>query len=447
MSENIFGSELIIKVIRMGKMQYCEKCGYTLNDNANFCPKCGAKVCWDKSDNITSYASPLSNTEHTNKHKKITFGIVLLWIFFFPVMVIVTIAKSATLTKPIKAILIITFVILLIFASVFSNEKGSIPSIDTTSKQTTDTPTTQNDIFSEIITDGALRQNFINACNQIGMDPEQIKDLEHVDDWINGPRYSFTYSGMSFRLYCNTDSTVNTIKLGADTDIYKQGYEPYNVADYIVDTSIASELTTLSESYVSSQLNYPSSADFAWLDWNYSRDHNLYSVSSTVTAQNAFGVEDELAFRLIYQVNDGTAKLLYFELDGNVLLNNLNSVSKPERKKIETPQAEKAENSSNSIVLTDGELGKYGKEVDLDGETYIDYHVPEGKYSVSNNGNWCKVFVAKDKYYKNSEGYMENEIVETLEFINYGETKTLFVCEGEHIELTASASITLTPTE
>lgn len=430
----------------MGKMKYCEKCGYPLNDNANFCPKCGTNVLTNISSNNTSSAPSSLNPAHAHRNKKITFGIVLLWIFFFPVMVIITIAKSATLTKPIKAILIIAFVILLILASVFSNEKGTSPTIDTTSNQTVDTPTTQNEIFSEIITNEALRQDFLNACNQIGMDPEQIKDLERVDDWINGPRYSFTYSGMSFRLYCNTDSTVNTIKLGADTDIYKQGYEPYNVADYIVDSSIASELTTLSESYVSSQLNYPSSADFAWLDWSYGRDHNLYSVSSTVTAQNAFGVEEELSFRLIYQVNDGTAKLFYFELGGNVLLNNLNSVSKPERKKIETPQTEKAEASGESIVLTDGELGKYGKEIDLDGETYIDYHIPEGKYTVSNNGNWCKVFVAKDKYYKNSSGYMENKIVSTLEFKSDDRgTKTLVVNEGEHIELTTNASITLVP--
>lgn len=250
-------------------MKYCEKCGYPLNDNANFCPKCGTNVLTNISSNNTSSAPSSLNPAHAHRNKKITFGIVLLWIFFFPVMVIITIAKSATLTKPIKAVLIIAFVILLILASVFSNKKGTSPTIDTTSNQTVDTPTTQNEIFSEIITNEALRQDFLNACNQIGMDPEQIKDLERVDDWINGPRYSFTYSGMSFRLYCNTDSTVNTIKLGADTDIYKQGYEPYNVADYIVDSSIASELTTLSESYVSSQLNYPSSADFAWLDWSY----------------------------------------------------------------------------------------------------------------------------------------------------------------------------------
>jgi len=35
--------------------------------------------------------------------------------------------------------------------------------------------------------------------------------------------------------------------------------------------------------------------------------------------------------------------------------------------------------------------------------------------------------LAKDDYYKNSAGYLDNDIVETLEFSNYGESKTLVV--------------------
>jgi hypothetical protein len=103
------------------------------------------------------------------------------------------------------------------------------------------------------------------------------------------------------------DSTVNCIKLGTDTDIYKQGYEPYQISDYIVDSSVSAELQIMTEDYVKNQLNYPATADFPWLDWSYGRERDLYSVSSKVTAKNAFGVEDELAFRLIYQVDGSSA--------------------------------------------------------------------------------------------------------------------------------------------
>ncbi len=39
---------------------------------------------------------------------------------------------------------------------------------------------------------------------------------------------------------------------------------------------------------------------------------------------------------------------------------------------------------------------------------------------------------------------MENEIIETIEFSDYGETKTVVIGSGEHLELTISATVTLT---
>jgi stage III sporulation protein SpoIIIAA len=66
---------------------------------------------------------------------------------------------------------------------------------------------------------------------------------------------------------------------------------------------------------------------------------DLYSVSSKVSAKNAFGVEDEIMFKLIYQVDASTTTLMYFELDGTTVVNNMSSIDVPERKKIEDPGA------------------------------------------------------------------------------------------------------------
>ena len=242
-------------------------------------------------------------------------------------MLILVIAKARRLDKFGKAILI-AFVLVILGGSFIALFTAPVP-------LSTDAPATSSTQFSEEIPDETLRANFLDACNQIGMDPEQVKNFKQVDDWASGPRYAFTYKGMAFRLYCNSDSTVNTIKLGIETDIYKQGFESYQVEDYIVDPDIAANLQLISEDYVTSHLNYPSTANFAWLDWSFGRDHTLYSVSSTVTAENALGIKDDLAFSLTYQMNDDIAKLVYFVLDGSVIVDNMSTVSIPERKEVQ----------------------------------------------------------------------------------------------------------------
>lgn len=242
-------------------------------------------------------------------------------------MLIITIAKANRLDTFGKAILI-SLIVVILGGAIIAALTTSAPSL-------TSTNSTSSILFSETLPDETLRNNFLSACEQIGMDYEQIQDFKQVEDWANGPRYSFSYKGMPFRLYCNTDSTVNTIKLGIESDVYKQGFEPYQVEDYIVDPDIANELQLLSEDYVKSQLNYPATADFAWLDWAFGRDHTLYTVSSTVTAENAFGTKDDSAFSLTYQVNGDTKNLVYFILNGNVIVDNMSAVSTPERKEIQ----------------------------------------------------------------------------------------------------------------
>lgn len=138
-------------------------------------------------------------------------------------------------------------------------------------------------------------------------------------------------------------------------------------------------------------------------------------------------MEDKLPFTLIYQIESDTKKLVYFELGGSIIVNQMDIVSTPERKEIPNDTSPQTAADSQDIVLVDGELGTYGKTVDIDGFSYINYYVPEGTYIVLNNGKWCKVYLAKDEYYKNSDGYTENEIVETLEFSEYRQSQTLTV--------------------
>lgn len=295
------------------------------------------------------------------------------------------------------------------------------------------------------ISDTDLRDDFLNACSQIGMDVDEITDFKQVDDWAGGPRYSFLYLNMPLRLYCNMDSTVNSIKLGLDEDIYKQGFEPYQISDYIVDATTSTELQILAEDQIKDYLNFPSTADFSWLDLSFGRKKEVYSVSSTVSAQNAFGVEQDLPFKLMYKMTDNTTTLIYLEIDGNILINNTSSIETEERKEVQSTCDTDETSEAEVINLIDGQLGKYGKTVNIDGTDYIKYFVPEGKYTITNNGKWCKVFLTKDEYFTNSSGYTENEIIETFDFTEPNQTATVTVGSDQIIELTINANVTLTP--
>lgn len=239
------------------------------------------------------------------------------------------------------------------------------------------------------------------------------------------------------------NSTVNVLKLGADIDIYKQGFEPYNVNDYIPDESIASELFVSSQEYVKRQLTYPNTAKFPIIDWSAAREKNLYTISSNVEAKNAFGTSEEIPYSITFLISDEHQKIVYFILNGNVIVNKVDSLDIPKRKEVLDKEKSNKTLEKSEINLIDGELGEYGKTVTLDGKDYINYYVPQGNYTIKNNGKMCTIFIAKDEYYKNSDGYMQNDIVNTIRFTEYEETANITINEGEHIELTINASVTL----
>lgn len=411
-----------------------------LADEANFCQQCGV-MCTQNSIIKTDYNNtapkrtyPVNSKNPNNSKKKRLWVIVVFWILFWPVMLIITIAKSSKFSKPTKIILITLFIILLTVISALKNQdKNSVSNKNSSSNTTNSSISGTQGLFSEIMTNEVLRSNFLVACEQIGIDIFEIENLEKVDDWSGGERYSFTYKSASLRVYCNMDSSINTIKLGNETDIYKQGFEPYQIDDYIVDSSTAVKLQQLSEEYVKSQLNYPATADFSWLGWTYSRNHDIYSVYNTVTAQNAFGVEEEIPFVIRYKVESDKIEMLYFELSGNTITNKMTNISIPERRQLETIHSDSLTNSNISLI--DGQLGDYGEKVNLNGYDVIIYNIPTGTYKITNNGKWCKIYIINDT---------KNTITQTLEFFNYEESQTITISEGEHIELTENANVILT---
>lgn len=94
--------------------------------------------------------------------------------------------------------------------------------------------------------------------------------------------------------------------------------------------------------------------------------------------------------------------------------------------------------ADGSILLTDGELGVYGKEVTTkSGYKYVWYTIPTGNYTVENKAKQSTVFVVSDS---NSD-----DVSECLKLAGDGEKTRLTVKNGYHIELSMYAQILLTP--
>lgn len=91
-----------------------------------------------------------------------------------------------------------------------------------------------------------------------------------------------------------------------------------------------------------------------------------------------------------------------------------------------------------SILLTDGELGDYGKEATTkSGYEYVRYIIPAGNYTVENKAKESMIFVVSDS---NSD-----DVSATLQLKSADEKGSLTVKSGYHIELSMYSQVILTP--
>lgn len=274
---------------------------------------------------------------------------------------------------------------------------------------------------------------FESACADINIDISQVKDWEQTENWANGERFQFSYKNHPFVVYVNSNGTINSIKLGGTngTEIFKQGYVPYNVDDYLVDEDIAVALIPYAEDTVKLALNYPSTADFSLFNWSYGREGNLYQLQSSVKAKNAFGVEEEMPFTVIFDMGTvGKANCVYLELNGVVIDSDL--PKKPEREKVSINEGN-SDSTNDVIRLIDGELGDYGRS-DPNYPEYVDYYIPSGSYTVYNNAKNSVVMIIDNS---------SNDEVRRVT-LSEGQSGNFDIQSNQHIELTIYSDVTLT---
>lgn len=95
---------------------------------------------------------------------------------------------------------------------------------------------------------------------------------------------------------------------------------------------------------------------------------------------------------------------------------------------------------SGSILISDGMLGDYGKEViTKSGYKYVQYVVPSGTYTVENKIKGATIFVVSDS---NSD-----DVSTTLKLANVGEKQKVTIENGYHIEISYNTEIILTPVQ
>ncbi len=93
------------------------------------------------------------------------------------------------------------------------------------------------------------------------------------------------------------------------------------------------------------------------------------------------------------------------------------------------------------IEITAGEKGEYGRLISYNKgtefeEEFYAFYVPAGTYTVTNKGEYIGQFnIYSDEIVKNSSGWDEPKEIFGSERFNVGESKTITIEKGQHIEI------------
>lgn len=115
----------------------------------------------------------------------------------------------------------------------------------------------------------------------------------------------------------------------------------------------------------------------------------------------------------------------------------------------ESVDSETAENDNESINLVAGQLGDYGTYMTLNKgtefeNTYIAYHVPEGTYTVTNNGEYMsQISVYGDETHITEEGWEEPATSIDVKLIALGESETITIGNEQYIKIVEPSNFIL----
>lgn len=345
----------------------CKHCGTEIDDKTVLCVHCGKVVI--------------------EKPKMPMWLVVLLWIFFLPIMAIVAIVKNKKIPQKTKIIMIVTIIILFVFVGIVgsiseSNEEKVDFELIVASVENGNYEKAQdmiedfirqypeseysNEINSkkELVDAEILKienekkvkeeqeklekekeklkkekkenaqkanisinafENMLTACETIGVEYGKISNITAKDNWANGKRCSFDYSGYQFLVYFNQDETVNSINSGT-IKFYENGKKVEDLKNRLITTEEKTQLKLWAEDNIKKILKSPSTAEFPggflspFEDWNFSKNGTNYTVSSYVDSQNGFGAMIRSQFTIVYEWKDSTGKVTSLIFDGEKVI-------------------------------------------------------------------------------------------------------------------------------
>lgn len=134
----------------------------------------------------------------------------------------------------------------------------------------------------------------------------------HIDD-----KETASYQSVSGTIVVWVDNATKTVQeiYFNDNTIYADGKVQGQLPDYYVSKEAREKYLISAELLVNQCLNYPDTAEYpASSTWRYGVQDGYDVVQSTVTAQNAFGVQDTMQFSIKFDRKTGNAVSLI--LDG-----------------------------------------------------------------------------------------------------------------------------------
>jgi len=284
--------------------------------------------------------------------------------------------------------------------------------------------------------------DFINSCNLININVENISYYQKSQNWVGGERYSFSYKHKdypieTFYVYYNLDGKVYSINYG-DIKLYEINKTPWDVENYLVSYDMEIDLSIWAEDTINKILLFPLTASYSTYDWLYKRYRDIYTVSNYVEYENAFGVEIKSSFYLEFRVST-KGKLLYGVFNNTVIYGE-NSQIKEEYREIINPETE--DDQSDYIYIKYDNIGKYGKSETYDGYTSIYYYIPAGTYNVEGLLKGSKIYICNNEMIK-VDGYWEDDVVKTVSFKSQNEIHEITIGKNQRLLITMYAEFKL----
>ncbi len=453
---------------------YCKNCGKKIKDDTIFCQKCRTKIVDSKTEINEKVKSNISKNQNPDDLKKVLRILIIIALLIYIIgslsnllSLVCFVACLLMMIPPIGKLLdekwninritkrIIIVIIFIIGASLIDYVEPDYQyEGEVEEQEIIETNKDENKIEKETNKENKKesskteysnikglnskeKKNFISALKECSMEPSEVKYLKKSNDWSNGTRYSFSYKGDALWLYMYDDDTVSSINLSlGGLHIYDEKYESLNYNNYYISEENAAMMKVLGEEQVGTYLKDKSSAKYTWN--SYQRTNEYFAIAGSVEAKNSFGQKVTSSTYVEFRMQSETLGVIYIEVENKAVYG---SKQVPEIKRVERKK-ETGSEASNTITLTDGALGEYGKYDTMDGKQYIRYYIPIGKYKATALVRNSMFYIDSIAIHKEN-GYDTPVSYATINLKNKGDSQNIEILDGQCISLVMGTKIKL----